>query len=138
MAFEKKREHILELVRYGFWGVITVLFSMFSYALFVKILDYKIANLVSIILTKAFAYFTNKKFVFKTNTNIREQIKEIFKFILTRGFTGIIDWVGLIVFVEVFLIDDIISKSIMIVITTILNYILGKYAVFNTKHIDKI
>lgn len=125
------------LVSYGFWGVMTVLFSLVSYWLLSLFLSYQIANLISIILTKVFAYFTNKTFVFKTVTTFSEQIWEILRFIAARGFTGIIDFAGQILLVECLLIDDFISKCLMIIITTILNYFLCAFGVFKNAGHDQ-
>ncbi len=126
--FEKK-----EAARYLFWGVITVLLNYFSYLFLKQFLTYQIANLFSIIITKIFAYCTNKKFVFQTKTNFKEQIYEIFRYIMGRGFTGVVDFVGLIFLVNVLSMDDRIGKMIMIVVTTALNYLLGKIFVFKKK-----
>ena len=125
--FEKK-----EVTRYLFWGVITVIVNYISYLLLKIIMPYQIANLISIIFTKIFAYYTNKKYVFRSVTGVWEQIKEIVRFILGRGFTGLVDFFGLIMLTELFLIDDRLGKVIMIVITTILNYFLGKVFVFKS------
>ena len=119
-----------EVMRYRFWGVITVIVNYISYLLLKIIMPYQIANLISIIFTKVFAYYTNKKYVFRSVTGVWEQIKEIARFILGRGFTGLVDFFGLIMLTELFLIDDRLGKVIMIVITTILNYFLGKVFVF--------
>ncbi len=123
--FEKK-----EAICYLFWGVVTVLVNYFSYLLLEQFLMYQAANLISIVFTKVFAYYTNKKFVFRTNTNFKEQIHEIFRYILGRGFTGVVDFLGLIVLVDTLMINDKFGKMIMIVITTILNYFCGKIFVF--------
>lgn len=126
--FEKK-----EAMRYLFWGVITVLVNYLSYLLLKVVFVYQIANLFSIIITKVFAYCTNKKFVFQTKTNMKEQVTEIIRYLLGRGTTGIVDFVGLIVLTEVLLIDDRVGKIIMIIIVTALNYFLGKLFVFRKK-----
>ena len=129
--FEKK-----EAARYLFWGVMTVLLNYFSYLLFKQFLAYQVANLFSILLTKVFAYCTNKKFVFRTKTGFREQVYEIVRYILGRGFTGVVDFIGLIFLVNVLAVDDRIGKMVMIVITTALIYILGKLFVFKQKQTD--
>ena len=129
--FEKK-----EAMRYLFWGVITVLVNYLSYLLLKLGFVYQIANLFSIIITKVFAYCTNKKFVFQTKTNLKEQVTEIIRYLLGRGTTGIVDFVGLIVLSEVLLIDDRVGKIIMIIIVTALNYFMGKLFVFRKKDSD--
>lgn len=129
----KKHE---ELIKYGFWGCITVLFTIVSYTILSYYFDYKVANLISIILTKVFAYFTNKMFVFKSKASGSEQITEIIKFAITRGITGVIEWSGMIFLVEVLSIDDFAAKIGMIFIITILNYLFAKFSVF--KKTDRI
>lgn len=123
--FEKK-----EALRYFFWGVVTVLVNYFSYFLLKQILAYQIANLISIVFTKVFAYYTNKTFVFRTKTSVKGQVLEVFRYVMGRGITGLVDFVGLIVLVDAFGVDDGVGKVVMIVITTALNYVLGKTFVF--------
>ena len=72
----------------------------------------------------------NKLFVFKTKSGIVETLKEMIRFIFARAITGVVDYFGLIFFVEVVALDSGIGKAVMIVITTVMNYILGKYKVF--------
>lgn len=123
--FEKK-----EAIRYLFWGVITVVVNYVGYLLLKLIMPYQAANLISIVFTKVFAYCTNKKFVFQTETNLKEQVKEIVRYVLGRGITGLVDFFGLIILTELLLVDDRLGKMIMIVVTTVLNYLFGKLFVF--------
>lgn len=125
-----------ETVRYVFWGVITVGVNYGSYILLKFITDYKIANLFSIIFTKIFAYCTNRKFVFQTKTKGRKQLYEIIRYAIVRVATGIVDFVGLIMLTDFCKIDDRFGKMIMIAVSTILNYFLGKFFVF-TKNKEK-
>lgn len=126
--FEKK-----EAFRFGFWGVATTLFNYFSFFFLKQIMAYQIANLISIISTKILVYYTNKKFVFRTKTGLKGQVLEVLRYVLGRGFTGVVDFVGLIVLVDVFGVDDRIGKVIMIIIIMPLNYILGRVFVFKKK-----
>lgn len=123
--FEKE-----ETLRYIFWGFAAVGVSYFSFVFLDKIMPYQIANLISILCTKAFAYFTNRKFVFRSETEAAGQFKEIVRFIMSRGFTGVVDFFGLILLTEVFLLESKVGKMIMIPITTAMNYLLGKFFVF--------
>lgn len=123
---------LAEITRYAFWGVVTVLFSMFSFwALLRTGIDYKTANLTSILLTKMEAYLTNKYFVFKSkNASVRELLLEMLRFIGARGLSGIVEFAGLIVLVDLLGVRKMIGKGVMIVITTIMNYMLGKKVVY--------
>lgn len=125
-----KKRTFSELLRYGFFGVLTIAFNMFTYLLFRNFLDYRLANLLSLILTKLFAFFSNKLFVFQSHGSLKNSAVEFLKFLLARGFTGIVDLIGQTILVELFLLNDVVSKCITIVITTILNYFLCKFAVF--------
>lgn len=122
-----------EIVRYGFWGIITVLVNFLSYVVLIKIgVSYIIANVISIIVSKTFAYISNKYFVFKNAEN-KISLKEIVKFIFARGTSGVVDFFGLIILVSYIKMDEIYGKVIIVIITTIINYILGKYFVFKSK-----
>lgn len=125
-----------ELIDYGIWGVTTVVFNMLSFVLLEYIFTYQIANLISIIATKIFAYLVNKFFVFKTKNGIVETLKEMVRFVMARAVTGVVDYFGLIFLVEVVTMPSSMGKALMIVITTVMNYILGKYKVFVSKEED--
>ena len=119
-----------ETIRYLFWGIVTVCFSYLVYWILQFFVLYQIANLISIVTTKIFAYYTNKKFVFRTKTNVKEQFFEIIRYACSRGGAGVIDFIGLIVLTEIFQINSNLGKAIMIVVTTVINYVLGKFVVF--------
>lgn len=125
-----KKDKMLQLIRYGFWGCATVFVGLLSYALLEIVFDYRVANIISIIFTKVFAYFSNKRFVFRTKTTLYEQLGEIMRFIFARGISGIVDFLGQIFLVEVLGSGDFFAKCIMIIITTVINYFLSAYGVF--------
>ncbi len=125
-------ENQKEFIRYIIWGLITTLFHfLFYYLLNIIGLYYVIANVIAIITTKALAYICNKLFVFKRKCdNYKELLKEIFHFIISRGFTFLIDFFGLILLVDVFKFNKFIGKIIVLIIVVIINYILGKDFVY--------
>lgn len=126
-----------EIVRYGFWGIITILVNFLSYTILLNIgMDYIIANIFAIILSKTFAFISNKYFVFKSEIN-KIKISEIVKFIIARGSSGLVDFFGLILLVEVLKMDEIYGKTIIVIITTLMNYILGKFFVFKIKKVSE-
>jgi len=126
----KKNEEVLNYLVVG--GLTTVV-SILVFALFNNILnfDYRIASVISWIFAVAFAYFTNKTFVFKTrNKTLKETFIESIKFFSSRIFSLIVDLGIIILLVEVFKLDELISKIIVQLIIVILNYILSKFIVF--------
>ena len=93
--------------------------------------DYRVSNLLTIIITKIAAYLFNKFFVFRTSVKtLAGVLKEVLLFILTRGTAGIIDYFGLILLVDWLHVDGMAGKLIMIIIVTILNYFFGKHIVY--------
>lgn len=134
MIMKVKGKDIKELVLYGIFGVGTTIANILTYQFLLLFLDYKFSNLIAIIFTKLLAYIVNKKFVFCSHcANIRELISEIVRFIITRGFTGLIDFFGLILFVEVFKYNQVYSKYFLQIVVIALNYIFGKKTVFINK-----
>lgn len=125
------RKKVTELVRYGISGAGTTLLNIFLYQFLLIFLDYRVSNLIAILVSKTFAYAVNKKYVFRSKCkNTRELIAEIVRFIVTRGATGLLDYFGLILAVETFGFDRVWSKYVIQAIVIVLNYILGKRAVF--------
>lgn len=119
------------LISYAIFGVLTTALNIIIYQVMILVVDYKIGNLIAIISSKIFAYVANKKFVFKTKCATKaEWIKEAVRYIITRGFTALIDYFGVIFLVEVFHLNESYVKYFVLLIVVVLNYILGKNAVF--------
>jgi len=121
-----------EAILYLFFGACVTLLNLAIYrGLLVINMQYWLANFIAMIITKLVAYLTNKVFVFKSKSaNLKVLLMEFFRFVLARGFTGLIDFFGLIFMVETLGINEIISKYVVMVIVIILNFILGKKLVF--------
>ena len=125
---------IKEVIQYSFWGGVTVLTSFISYWLLIQVgLDYKIANIGGILITKTTAYLTNKFFVFHSKCeNLGQLIRECLNFIIARSVSGIVEFVGVIFLVEILSINIYLGKVTMIIITTIINYFAGKKFVYKS------
>lgn len=89
----------------------------------------QLANVISWVLAVAFAYFTNRKFVFESKE--KNKIKEATKFVGGRVVTLLIDMLIMWLGVTVLHINDKIIKIIDQVIIIIGNYIISKLFVFN-------
>ena len=135
LSFDRKK--ITELVRYGFFGAATTVLNLAVYQLLLLFMDYRISNLIAILAAKIFAYVVNKRFVFRSKCgSIKSLLAEMLRFIITRGATGLFDYFALILAVEVFGFERVWSKYVIQVIVIILNYVLGKKAVFLNKKSD--
>lgn len=144
-----------EVITYVIFGVLTTVVSWGSYTVFVNMLSMKVfvGNLLSWICAVAFAYITNKLWVFESKSWKPSVIgKEIVSFVAARGITGVIE----IVFVpllaktgfdnifynilekadikmNILFTDGIYSKIVLAVIVVIVNYFLSKFLIFKKK-----
>lgn len=122
-----------ETVSYLFWGILTSILNVgvFELLLWART-DYRIANLIALIVTKLVAYVVNKLFVFRSHTgSARALAWEFFRYLVTRGGTMLVDWFGLILLVSAFHFPKTPGKIVMTAIVVLLNYIFGKWCVFN-------
>lgn len=127
-----------EIVNYLIVGGMTTLVSWGTYfACVCTFLDAKnpielqIANILSWIAAVAFAYVTNRKFVFKSKE--KNIFKEAMQFSASRVSTLVLDMAVMFVMVTLMGIHDGISKITSAVLVTIANYIISKFFVFKKK-----
>lgn len=126
-----------ELINYLIIGILTTVISLATYYLLtLTILDannkvyLQIANIISWLASVTFAYFTNRKFVFKVKN--KSNIKECLNFYISRISTLLIDMIIMYIFVSRLKFDNKIVKLIAQVAIIILNYILSKFIVFKS------
>lgn len=121
-----------EMMRYFFWGVASSVLNVGLFqGLVVLGIDYRISNVVTLIVVKVFCYITNKWFVFKTPyEGLVPFLKEMVSFAVARGLTFLLDFAGVMFLVELVGAGKFISKCIMAVVVIIVNYILSKKYVF--------
>ena len=130
-----KDKDLSEGIRYILVGVTTTIVNIgiFQGLLYLGV-GYKIANLFAVILCKVYGYVANKMLVFHSHSeNVKELLIEMIKFVLARGFSGIVDYFGLIIAVELLGLDKVICKYFISVLVIVINYILGKFVVFKSK-----
>lgn len=145
-----------EVITYIIFGILTTLVSWGSYAVFVNLLSMKVftGNLLSWICAVAFAYITNKLWVFDSKSwNAGVVVKEIISFIASRGVTGVIEIVcvpllaktgfdnifynileKMNISIGILFTDGIYSKIVLAVIVVILNYFFSKFLIFKKKN----
>ena len=134
-----------EVISYLIFGVLTTLVNIIiSYVLkaFLHV-EENIASTIGIIVSILFAYFTNRKWVFKSYANtVNEKWIEFGKFILGRSFTMVVEIVGVFLLVDVIhnfygMFSDntafLINKCIITVIVIILNFFISKFFAFAKK-----
>lgn len=151
-----KKSNTKEIIMYIIFGILTTVVSWSSYTIFVNICKMSVfwANLISWLCAVAFAYITNKLWVFESKSwSAKTLLKEISTFVASRGITGIIEIVAVplmvkISFDNIFYIvlqklnisakilftDGIYSKICISFIIILLNYIFSKLIVFKGKN----
>lgn len=106
---------------------------------------YILGNLFSWFFAVTFAYITNKIFVFRSKQwNVKTLIKEIPTFYGTRFVALMVSELGIwllvsvaglknfyIAFLYVVIQGDLIAKLIMSLVSTMLNYLFGKFIIFS-------
>lgn len=127
-----------EVIRYLIIGVLTTIVSLATYYILTfTVLDPKVSiqlqitNVISWIVSVTFAYFTNRKYVFKLKE--KKNIKEASKFYLSRLSTLLLDMLLMQIFVIRLKFNDKIIKLIVQFVVIVLNYILSKFLVFKSK-----
>lgn len=134
-TFIKQHE---EIIAYLIVGILTTIVSLCTYyGCVVTILNPQItwqlqaANVISWIAAVTFAYFTNRKFVFKSTR--ADWLREASSFYSSRLITLFMDMIIMFGMVILFGFNDKIAKLVVQVIVIIANYILSKLFVF-VKH----
>lgn len=135
-----------EIIDYLFWGVMTTLVSWGTYAVFSlafgmlsenAVLVTGAANVLSIACAIAFAYVTNKLWVFGSKSWSRAVVlPELAKFLSARLVTAVVETAGVPALVAlgmngtIFGIEGMIAKAIVSIVVVILNYVFSKLFVF--------
>ena len=124
-----------EIINYLIIGGLTTVVSLITYYSLVytvlnanNAIQLQIANVLSWIVSVTFAYFTNRKFVFKSNN--KNKLQEARDFFASRILTLLIDMFLMFVFVTLLSFNDRIIKVIVQVVVIVINYILSKFIVF--------
>lgn len=137
-----KKLYTKEVISYIIFGVLTTIVNIvISYILkAIFNIEGNIASTIGIVASILFAYFTNRKWVFKSDAHtMKEKWFEFGKFILGRAFTMVVEIVG------VFLLNDVlhsfygifsdniaylINKIAITIIVIILNFFISKFFAF--------
>lgn len=124
-----------ELINYIIVGILTTIVSLVTYyGLVLTILDPQIpmqlqlANVLSWIAAVAFAYVTNRKYVFESTS--KSVATEALRFYLSRVGTLLMDMAIMFVGVTLLSLNDKAVKIVVQGVVTVANYIFSKIFVF--------
>lgn len=142
-----------EMVAYLFWGVMSTIVSWGSYSIFALLLKnltseillfgigmsmtVAVSNLLSWVCAVAFAFVTNKLWVFQSRSWKKSVfLPELGKFLSARIITGVMEIVLVPLLVSlglsqtIFGIEGIVAKILVSVLVVILNYVFSKLFIF--------
>lgn len=132
-----------ETISYLFFGVLTTVVSLVSYWFIVYSMvdnaqpngmQIQIATVGSWILAVAFAYITNKLFVFKSKSFEKKiLLKEAISFVGARLLSLGYEMLWMFIMADLLKIDDFICKFIAQFVIVALNYIFSKLFIFKKK-----
>lgn len=125
-----------DIFLYLFFGVLTTLVNWIVYFFLTRATPLPLiaSNVIAWAASVAFAYVTNRVFVFgSTAKGWQEILKELGAFVGSRIVSGILDTVLLVTMVDWCGINDMLSKVVIGVIVVVLNYIFSKLLVFRKK-----
>ena len=134
-----------EILMYIIVGGLTTLVNWVVYAVCTNILPIKntkqlilFSNIAAWIIAVVFAYVVNKCWVFKSKTHsFIGLFREFISFFGTRLFTGLLEILGVPLLVILgmnqtfFGIEGFLSKILVSILVTILNYVFSKLFIFN-------
>ena len=123
-------------IAYGIFGVLTTIVNIVAYNFSYNHvgLSNTFSNIIAWILAVAFAYVTNKIWVFGSVSWKWDVLKkEIVSFISCRLATGILDIVIMYICVDIMNFNAMLMKIVSNVLVIILNYIFSKLVIFKKK-----
>lgn len=124
-----------ETISYLVFGVLTTIVNYVSYEGCKWLgLHYIISTILAWALAVAFAYITNKLFVFDSKSFAKDVLlREITTFVGCRLFSGLCDLGFMALAVEIIGINDSIAKLASNVFVVVINYIFSKLFIFRKK-----
>ena len=144
------KKKLKELISYLFFGVMTTIVNFIVYFIANKVLGeklYLVSNVIAWVAAVAFAYVTNKLWVFESKSWAKEiVVKEAVSFVLARVFSLLIEEFGLWLLISVCGMDSVsinvfgftitgnlIAKVITQFFVVVANYIFSKLFIFRKK-----
>lgn len=125
-----------EVLSYLIFGVLTTAVNYLVYLPVYNLLGLSasLSNVIAWVVAVAFAYLTNKPFVFKSNDwSAKTVIPELTKFVGCRVASGAAETLILLLTVDILHWNGNIWKLVTSVLVVVMNYIASKLVVFKKK-----
>lgn len=130
------KQNFYSIFMYVVMGGFTTLINVVTFWAFNDLLhlDYRIANTIAWVFSVLFAYVTNKRYVFKSNTpTFRAMMVEFTSFVGFRFLSYLMDLGTMIVLVSGLAVNETISKILANFIVLVANYIFSKLFIFKKR-----
>ncbi|MFD1485487.1 GtrA family protein [Lacticaseibacillus baoqingensis] len=123
---------LLDVLAYLIFGVLTTLVNIGVFALATRLsLSWQGANFWAWLLSVLFAFVTNKRWVFKSQTTSWGSfLWEFSKFIGARVLSLGIDYACMFLFIQALSWHDLAAKIVTQVVIVVANYLLSKFLIF--------
>ncbi len=127
-----------EFAVYIVFGFLTTVVNYVIYIACMAFFYGNSANVVSVAVSWAaavtFAYFTNRRYVFKSRAKgLKAVLAECAAFLSARVASGFLDLAIMFIAVDLLAYNGYIVKILSNIIVTVLNYILSKFVVFKNR-----
>ena len=125
-----------EVLSYLFFGVLTTAVNYVTFAVAVQLLPVSatVCNVIAWVVAVAFAYLTNKPFVFRSHDwSAKTVVPELGKFLSCRIGSGVMETVIILISVDILGGNKYLWKLLTNVLVVIVNYIGSKLLVFRKK-----
>ena len=129
-------EKYWDIVSYLFFGVLT---TVVDYLIYLPVFNFSglsaaVSNMIAWVVAVAFAYLTNKPFVFQSHDwSAKTVIPELTKFVSCRLASGVMETLILLLTVDCLHWHGNIWKLVTQVLVVIVNYVGSKLLVFRKK-----
>lgn len=118
-----------DIIIYFIVGCLSTFVNLLSYAFYRLFIPSYLINIVLSWLTSlVFAFFMNRKYVFKSKNNKIKQ--EFLSFTISRLLTLGMEILFMYLLVDLIQVNDLIAKVIVQFLVFLANYLLGKFIVF--------
>lgn len=132
---EKNLEKMFQFVQFGIVGISNTLISYIVYIILVSIgFYYLIASFIGFLISVLNAFYWNNKYVFKSREGEKRALGEAFvkTFVSYAGTGLVLNNILLIIWVDIFKINEMIAPIVNLFITIPLNFLLNKFWTFRT------
>ena len=126
-------EKYYDILSYLFFGVLTTVVNYIIYLPCYNLLSFSasVSNMIAWVVAVAFAYLTNKPFVFRSHDwSAKTVVPELTKFVGSRIASGALETGIIFVTVDCLLWNGNVMKLVTSVLVVILNYVASKLLVF--------